>query len=319
MNEEHDFDPGFRPLALDVRHLRLIVAIVDDGSLTRAGERLNLTQSALSHQLKQIESSLGLPLFLRVKKRLIPTDAGEELVARARTIIADVGSLEEDLRRRAAGWRGTLRIATECYTWYEWLPPLLKRFGRRHRNVDVRIIAGATSDPVAALERGELDLAIVTSIPRSAKLTARPLFTDEMLLVVATDHHLAGKSFVRPADLASERLMLYVPAAESHFYQRFFVPAGKRPAEVVEVKLTEAMLAMVRGGLGVAVLARWGIASELSSGRLTGVRLGPSGFLRDWHAAMAAPRGRELPQHITDFADLIAESATPARFAVKAG
>jgi LysR family transcriptional regulator for metE and metH len=319
MNEEHDFDPGFRPLALDVRHLRLIVAIVDDGSLTRAGARLNLTQSALSHQLKQLESSLGLPLFLRVRKRLVPTEAGEELVARARLIIADVGSLEDDLRRRAAGWRGTLRIATECYTWYEWLPPLLKRFGRRHRNIDVRIVPGATGDPIGALERGELDLAITTHVPQSAKLTARPLFSDEMLLIVANDHPLAGKGFVRPADLAGERLMLYVPAAQSHFYQRFFVPAGKRPAEVVEVKLTEAILAMVRSGLGVAALARWAIASELSSGRLTGIRLGPNGFVRDWHAAMAAPRGREVAAYIADFAELIAESATPARFAVKAG
>src|SRR5687767_5850457 len=103
-------DPlAFRPLALEARHLRLVLAIVDEGGVTRASERMNLTQSALSHQLKQIEASLGVPLFLRVKKRLVPTEAGAELVARARQILADLGALEDDIRRRAAGWRGTLR------------------------------------------------------------------------------------------------------------------------------------------------------------------------------------------------------------------
>src|SRR5688500_1801460 len=134
----------FRPLPLEVRHLRLVVAIVEEGSLTRAGERLNLTQSALSHQLRQIEDSLGVSLFTRAKKRLVLTDAGEELTARARRILTEIADLESDLRQRASGRRGKLRIATQCYTCYEWLPPLLKRFYRSHPNIDVEIVADAT-------------------------------------------------------------------------------------------------------------------------------------------------------------------------------
>ncbi len=305
----------FRPIALEARHLRLVLAIVDEGGVTRASERLNLTQSALSHQLKQIEESLGVPLFLRVKKRLVPTEAGAELVARARQILSDLGALEDDIRRRAAGWRGTLRISTECYTVYEWLPPLLKRFNRRHRNVDVRIVAEATSNPVGALENGEIDLAIVTKIPQQPAVTTRHLFTDEMLLIVPSGHPLARKPFVRPADLEKERLILYSPPKQNFFYQRFFAPAGKHPADVLDVKLTEAILAMVRAGLGVSVAARWAIASELAGGRLVGVRLGPAGLQREWHAAVAAPRGRELPQHVSDFISLVSEAAAPARYA----
>lgn len=315
---DRELPSTFRPLALDVRHLRMVVAIVEGGGVTRAGERLNLTQSALSHQLRQVEESLGVPLFLRVKKRLVPTEAALELVARARQVLADMETLEDDLRQRAAGWRGSLRIATECYTIYDWLPPLLKPFSRRHRNIDVRIIADATSDPIGALENGEIDLAIVTEVrSRSDKVVAKHLFTDELLLIVGKDHRLASKRFVRPSDLESERLLLYASPGESLFYQNFLVPAGKRPAEIMQMKLTEAILSMVRAGMGVTVAARWAIGSELNGGKLVGVQLGSGGYSRDWHAAFVAPRDRQLPPYVSEFIDLVASTATPVKFAAR--
>ena len=304
----------FRPAPLDARHLRLVLAIVDEGGLTRAGERLNVTQSALSHSLRQIETSLGVPLFVRARKRLVLTPAGEELVARSRAILADLDSLEDDLRRRAAGWRGTLRLATECFTCYEWLPPLLKRFGRRHANVDVRIVAEATHEPVKALAAGELDMAIVMHDPQHASLTKHPLFEDEMLLIVAPDHRLAERPFVRASDFENERLLLYGEPEESFFYRNFFARSSKKPARIDSIRLTEAILAMVKAGLGVTVAAKWAMSPELASGRLTGVRLGPEGFHRTWSAVTRA----NVPRYVTEFVDLMASSAMPARFSARA-
>ncbi len=212
----------FRPSAVEMRDLRLVLAIVDSGGLTRASEQLNVTQSALSHQLRQLESSLGVELFARIKKRLVLTAAGEELAERARPIVHDLSALEEDLRRRSAGWHGTLRIATECYTLYEWLPPLLQRFHKRHRDVEVRIVADATSDPLAALQNGAIDLAIATTVPRDRRIATRELFRDEMLLITAPKHPLAQKKFVRASDLRNERLLLYTPPSENLFHQQFF-------------------------------------------------------------------------------------------------
>ncbi len=316
MANEREPLPVFRPLALEMRHLRLVVAIVDGGGVTRASERLNLTQSALSHQLRQIEESLGVQLFLRVKKRLVPTEAAPELVARGRQVLAEVEMLEDDLRRRAAGWRGSLRIATECYTIYDWLPPLLKRFSRHHRNIDIRIVADATADPIRALENGEIDLAIVTEAgSRSSKIVTRRLFTDELLLIVGRDHPLAAKSFVRPADLETERVLLYGTPEESLFFQKFLVANGKRPAEVMQMKLTEAILAMVRAGLGVTAAARWALGPELADGRVIGVQLGEGGYFRDWHAAFVATRDRQVPQYVEDFIALVAGTAAPVRLA----
>src|SRR5512134_389969 len=104
---------------IDSRHLRVLLAIVDAGGLTRAARSLNVSQSALSHQLKQIESSLGVPLFLRLKRRLVLTDAGRRLLDRARPLVRELDALGEDLGEHARGARGTLRLATECHTCYE--------------------------------------------------------------------------------------------------------------------------------------------------------------------------------------------------------
>lgn len=305
----------FRPLPLEVRHLRLVVAIVEEGSLTRAGERLNLTQSALSHQLRQIEDSLGVSLFTRTKKRLVLTDAGEELTARARRILTDIADLETDLRQRASGRRGKLRLATQCYTCYEWLPPLLKRFYRSHPDIDVEIVADATHDPLDALRNGQIDLAIVSCPTDDANVEVFPLFRDELLLLVAPSNPLARKSHVTPKDFTDEHLILYSPPSENHFYRSYLARTAAPPENVSVIKLTEAILSMVRAGLGVTVAARWAVADEIRSGRVAAVRIGPDGFYREWSAALRTS-SRHVPEFMSDFLDLISGTAAPARFAV---
>src|SRR3954469_11021686 len=113
---------------LEVRHLRLVAGIADAGSMTRAAERLHLTQSALSHQLRDIELRLGTPFFTRLGRRMILTAAGRRVLDTARRVIADIERAEEDLRRLAGHGDGTIRVCTECNTGYHWLAPLLAVF-----------------------------------------------------------------------------------------------------------------------------------------------------------------------------------------------
>src|SRR5215213_5149008 len=101
------------PLILEVRHLQLVAAIVDEGSLTRAGEQLHLTQSALSHQLLEVEQRLGTPLFHRVNKRMNLTDAGQRVLTSARRILAELAETEEDLHLHATNRKGSIRLTTE--------------------------------------------------------------------------------------------------------------------------------------------------------------------------------------------------------------
>ena len=112
---------------LEVRHLRLVAAVAAVGSLTRAGDQLHLTQSALSHQLRDIESRLGAALFLRVGRRLVLTPAGQRLLASATDVLERLEQTEHDIREMGRDRAARLRITTECYTCYHWLPPLLLR------------------------------------------------------------------------------------------------------------------------------------------------------------------------------------------------
>src|SRR5213595_3339940 len=170
---------------LEVRHLRLVAAVADCGSLTRAGDRLHLTQSALSHQLRDIESRLGAPLFLRIGKRLVLTPAGERLLASARDVLAQLQRTEEEIRQMGREKAGVLRLTTECYTCYHWLPPLLLRYRRKFPRIEVRIDVAATGQPIEMLLAGKIDLAIVSSPVSDRRLTSRPLFDDEMVVVAS--------------------------------------------------------------------------------------------------------------------------------------
>jgi LysR family transcriptional regulator for metE and metH len=302
-------DP-LRPIALELRHFRLLLAIEETGGITRAGERLHLTQSALSHQLQEIESRLGTPLFLRVRKRLQATEAGRRATALGRRLLAEVVDLEEDLRGFASGRRGTLRLTTECYTCYEWLPPLLRRFEKRHPEVEVEIVVEATREAVAALRGGRVDLALVTGAS-GGDLVSDDLFEDELLLIVQPSHRLARRRFVRPADLLEERLLLYSKPAENQFYQGFLAPVGVTPREVSSVQLTEAIVSMVRAGLGVSPLAGWAVERELRRGEVVGLSIGERGMHRTWRAATRHDARR--PAYLDDFVALIAEFAAPTK------
>src|SRR3989441_6070352 len=135
-------------MILETRHLRLVAAVVEHGTLTKAGGVLHLTQSGLSRQLLDLETRLGLPLFHRLGKRMVPTPAGDRLLVAARRTLPQLSDVEEELRRLAGGRTAILRVSTECYTCYHWLPGVLQRFARRFPRVDGQIMAGAAPPPL---------------------------------------------------------------------------------------------------------------------------------------------------------------------------
>ena len=142
---------------LEVRHLRLVTAIADQGSVTSAANHLHLTQSALSHQLKDIEDRLGASLFQRLSKRMVLTQAGNRLLEAARSILVELQRAEDEIRETAKVREGVLRISTECYTCYHWLPSRMKMYSQKFPRVEVRIVAEATRHPFKALPDGKLD------------------------------------------------------------------------------------------------------------------------------------------------------------------
>ncbi|MCM2269141.1 MAG: LysR family transcriptional regulator [Thermoanaerobaculia bacterium] len=274
-----------RPMELEVRDLRLVRAIVEDGGLVRAAERLHLTPSALSHRLADLERRAGVPLFRRGGRRLVPTPAGETLFDSAPRLLTAMAEAEAAVRRTAEARAAVVRVATECYTCYHWLPAVLSRFEREHPRVEVRIVLPATRRAVLALLDGELDLAISDSPQRDGRLALHPLFRSDFVAVVAPSHPWAKRPFVRAADFARERLLRYpMPREHSTLLTEILAPAGVVPAAEESVELTEALLELVRAGRGVAALASWVVTPWVARGELVAVPIRAPAARRQWVA-----------------------------------
>ena len=291
---------------IEVRHLRLVRSVAEHGSLTRAGEILHLTQSALSHQLREIESRLDRPLFLRVGKRMVLTPAGERLLSSARRVLEEIDVVRQDLATPAAERRRPLRIATECYTCYHWLPALLKAFQRKHADVDLTIDVESTNQPVAALLDGRLDLAIMSSRVGDRRLAVRPLFDDDLVAVAAPGHPLARRRQVALRDLNDETLFIYSAPQESTVVQRIIRPAGLA-TRIRQVQLTEAIVELVKAGMGVSILARWAVQPYVADGSLVVLPLKAPGLARRWNAVMLKQHAQLA--HVVDFIELMSRAA----------
>jgi len=299
-------------IRLEVRDLRLVAAISELGNLTRAGQHLHLTQSALSHQLADLEQRVGGKLFERSGRRLIPTRLGEHLCAKAKPMIEQLREVERDLANMAKGREATLRIATECYTCYHWLPPVLDAFRQRHPAVDVRIVPSASTYPVRALLAGVIDLCIMSSRVRDRRVRAVPLFDDEMVLVVSARHALAKRQSVTPEDLRHEHFLTYSEADDSAAFQDFLQPAGVKPSQVTPLKLTEAIIELVKADMGVGVLARWAATPYLESDLLRAIPINHLAVQRTWQAVTRATQSP--PEYLSDFVEFLATSmAAPPR------
>jgi LysR family transcriptional regulator for metE and metH len=296
---------------LEIRHLKLVAAIAETGSVTLAGNRLHLTQSALSHQLRDAEQQLGVPLFERRNRRMALTAAGERLLQSARTVLDELARAEKEIQHSNGNGaaKGVLRLSTECYTVYHWLPPRLKIFQSKFPAVDFQLVIEATDNPFEALLEGKLDLAIVCDPIRNRRIRCTPLFEDEVVIVVPPEHRLAGKRFAAPEDFAAENLIIYPPKEDSTVLNRFLIPAGIFPRRIQEVMLTDVIIEMVRGGLGVAALAKWAVLPQLDSGALVGLSLTQQGFRRTWSAAQL--RDTRAPAYVEEFIRVLSEHPIP--------
>src|SRR5437868_2727317 len=213
---------------------------------------------------------------------MTPTEAGRELTVLAGALLAELDAAEIRVRR-APEEPPPLRVATECYTCYRWLPAVLRELRLAHPRHRVTISVEATRDPAAALLRGALDLAIVSSARRDRRLAVRAAFDDELVLVTSPEHAPARRAHVAARDLAGETLFTYdAPFAETLISRRVFAPARIRPARVHPVPFTEAIVELVASGLGVAALAKWAVAAPVAAGRLAQTRITRGGLRRNW-------------------------------------
>ena len=243
---------------LEFRHLRTIKAIHEEGGLARAADRLNITQSALSHQVKGLEDQAGVELFVRRSKPLKLSPAGQRLLALAEEILPKIEALEAEFKGIEEGTSGRLHIAIECHACFDWLLPVLDQFRKAWPEVDVDIRLRLAFGALPALEKEAVDLVISSDPDVTGDIDYLPLFDYAPMCVMSAKHPLAEKSFVEAADFADQTLITYpMDRARLDVFKELLTPAGVEPAHVRQVELTDVILMLVASGRGISVMPDW--------------------------------------------------------------
>jgi len=289
---------------MEIRHLKLIKAIVEEGSITKAIDKLHLTQSALSHQLKEAEYQLGTQIFLRLNKKLILTKAGEKLFDTANEVLEKLSGTEKEIKQMIFGEFGTIRISTECYSSYHWLPSVLKQFHLLYPNVDLQIIMEATHYPLQKLQEGIIDIAITSDPIKDSNIKYLELFQDEMLMVVSANHSWADKKYVIAEDFVNQHLLIHsLPLETVTIYQFLLAPAKITPKRITPLPLTEASIEMVKADMGIMAMAKWAVQPYLKDNFLKTIKIGKHGLKRKHFIAIMS--NKTYPNYFNHFIEFL--------------
>lgn len=264
--------PTGKGCALEVRHLRLVRAIATEGSVTRAATKLHLSQSAVSHQLVDLERDLGARLFDRVGKRMVVTPCGQKLIAGAERVLGDLAAIEREIADVQGDARIPLRVATSCYTSYHWLPSTLVRFAASHPRVDIDVVLEATRRADVALAADEIDLAIVTDVPPGPTWASTPLVSGELIAALHPKHPVFSRKRAKEGgslkwgDLRGTLILVHdigevlYAKLENAVRESWLRESGERLGSAFtlqKIPLTEAIVELARAKTGVALVDRW--------------------------------------------------------------
>ncbi|CUJ85201.1 Hca operon transcriptional activator [Ruegeria denitrificans] len=243
---------------IEFRHLRTIKAIHECGGLARAADQLNITQSALSHQIKGLEDQAGVELFLRRSKPMKLSAAGLRLLRLAEQILPQIEATQQEFSSLRDGRTGRMHIAIECHACFEWLFPVLESFRKSWGDVDVDIRPGLAFDALPALQKEEVDL-VVSSDPEDLPgIEFIELFDYDAVFVASSAHPLAQKEFIEAEDFRGQTLITYpVERTRLDVFSQLLIQARVEPAAIRQVELTAVILLLVASNRGVAALPDW--------------------------------------------------------------
>ncbi|MEZ9229921.1 HTH-type transcriptional regulator MetR [Vibrio amylolyticus] len=275
---------------IELKHLRTLTSLRETGSLTATATALHLTQSALSHQIKDLESRIGGQLFLRKTRPVKFTSEGDILLKLANEVLPKLAMAENDLASLKEDVNGRLHMAIECHSCFQWLMPALKEYQIAWPSVTLDFSSGFGFEPLPALMAGELDLVITSDIQPRSEVHYEPLFDFEMRLITATNHPLASKSAIEPNDITDQTMLSYpVQKQRLDIVKHFLTPAGVEPQKWKQADNTLMLVQMVSAGLGVAALPNWAISEFSRQGLISSKPLG-DGL---WRRLFAATRNSE--------------------------
>lgn len=296
---------------IEIRHLKLIHTVTEVGSLKNAADKLFLSQSALSHQLRELEQYLQTPIFYRLNKQLVLTPSGKVLLDASKEILEKLKVTEEHIKQISDGTSGSLRIIIECYTAYHWLPKLMKEFGKEFPKVDFSVAFEHSKNPIEQLVKGELDIAILCDYEDNPLIKVEKIFDDEIKAVLPADHPLACKPFLEAEDFEDAHLLIHsLPLDSVKVINRLLIPEKINLRKVTQVPITDATIEMVENHIGITTLPQWILAAYEHNRDVVGVPITSEGIKISWYAAMLKDADR--PVFFDAFIDKMLRLARPS-------
>ena len=292
---------------MEIRQLKAFMAIADARTFTAAAQRIHYTQAALSMQIKQLEREVGVPLFTRMPRRVVLTEAGERLMARAQHILREHDAALAELAELAGAKHGRLRLGSASgMVSADSLPAILKKLRRAHPHAEVSVTSGTSEELVKRILAGETDAAFV-SLPVQARNVETELLSQDQLVAIASPRHtLASQRVVSAFALAGEKLILGERGGNTRrLIDEFFAEAGLKPTVAMELSRQAAIKNMVAADMGVGIVPLSVVRDEVDRGRL--VRWWIEGARINWEMGLARLSGGYLSPVCQTFLDLCRE------------
>jgi DNA-binding transcriptional LysR family regulator len=293
---------------MEIRQLKAFLAIAEAKTFTAGARRVNVTQAAISMQIRQLEEEVGLQLFTRTPRRVILTEAGEYLLERARKILREHDSALAEIAEVAGAEYGRLRIGTASGTFaMHQLPTILQKLKEKFPNSELTVSSGTSQKLVDKMMHGELDTAFVSLPVDNANITTESIFADEIVAIAHPRHPLAKEKYISAATLAGENLILGERGGNTRrMIDEFFAAANVKPNITMELSRQEAINLMVENHLGVGMTGAKSVAREIRQGKLVCWYI--EGAEIKWETGLARLRGGHFSPIGKEFVRLCKES-----------
>jgi DNA-binding transcriptional LysR family regulator len=282
---------------VDLRQLEIIRAIAETGSFTAAGQKLHVSQSAISRQILLLEEELKEPVFLRIGRRIRITPAGESLLQLSHRVFQDLKDTIAGITDSQTTLRGQIRLLGGMTVCLYVFPPLLTELKRQHPDVELKLVAGSSERCLAHLRAGTGDLAFLTLPVDQPDLVTVPVMQEELLVATAARHPLSRKRKVLPQDLVRQPFVLFESGSNTRrVIDEFFVTARIEPQIVMDTENVEIIKAMVRNGIGISIIPYQAAARDVASGHLFCARIEGRSLVRE--TGWVYPKMSRLPRAV---------------------
>ncbi|MEM1134854.1 MAG: LysR family transcriptional regulator [Bacteroidota bacterium] len=285
---------------MELKYFRLIKTIAEEGNIAYSSEKLFLTQSALSHQLRELEERLGFKVFHRTRNKWQLTPEGKELHKLANSLFQSIDEGFSNIHQIKAGSKGTIRVSTECHSFFHGLPAFVQKMAALYPEIQVDLNLDACDHTMSQILSDEIDIAIVTSKPTTDALSSIAVFEDEIFVVIHKESYLNENEYLDASHFSEVHLLINsFPLESVSVYEHFLKPNKITPRKISAVPFTEVSLEMVHANMGVMCLPKWTLKSFKISDDIVFKKIGKYGLKRTHY--LVVKEEYKNKKHINDF------------------